>query len=199
VTICFQLLRNYRLGAPAPAPAPAPSAVAHDSALFDGDDSPSIMQAKQNIHAGRVRTLQAASPWLFPHFIIQMIIRQASGAGSQCCYFALLGALQHSGRALGLNQQTLKQQLLNYMYQHRRTGNHFVHAAFRELETLDGDLRAERMIGRKLDGSYTEEFSTMERWHEVVALHWRCRCAFYLLIFLRVAGHVAGGSDGHGH
>ena len=123
--------------------------------------------------------------------LLQMIIRTASGDRSQCCYFALLGALQHSGRALGLNQRTLKQQLLNYMYQHRRTGNHFVDAAFRELETLDGEIRAERMIGRRFpDGSYTEELTTMERWHEVVTL--AVLMCILFAHFLLAAGHVAG-------
>ena len=124
-----------------------------------------------------------------------MTIHETSGENHQCCYFALLGALQHLGKARGMDHLALKNRILDYMYAHRRTPNHFVHARFSIVENLENIMRGEQ-IGFKLGGSHTEDFTTMERWREVV---WQFCCASALLALHCLAGHVATYDHGYRH
>jgi hypothetical protein len=134
--------------------------VHHDSSppsipqAFD-DWTPSTQHGVRNIIASR------------------MIHQPASAQNNQCLYFALLGALQHSGRARHLDHRTLKESILNHMVTNSSKANYFINSAgayrverdcpdFRH-ETLQEALRAEPHIGFP----FNEPFTTMERYRQV--------------------------------
>ena len=120
-----------------------------------------------------------------------MIHRLAETENNQCLYFALLGALQHSGRAMQYDHRTLKEAILNHMVTNSSKANYFINSAgaYRverdcpdeRFETLQEALRAEPHIGFP----FNEPFTTMERYRQV-----GLQFAFAVLRFDFVAGHV---------
>ena len=93
-------------------------------------------------------------------------------------YHALLGALQHAGRASGHNHLTLKRAILEHMYTHRAIDQHFVETigsykdgrAFAdEHRTLERKIAADYLatsFGHNGANNVESRFTTMERYIE---------------------------------
>ena len=93
-------------------------------------------------------------------------------------YHALLGALQHAGRASGHNHLTLKRAILDHMYTHRAIDQHFVETigSFKdgrayvgadEHRTLERKIAADDLPFGFNGANYVESrFTTMERYIE---------------------------------
>jgi hypothetical protein len=74
----------------------------------------------------------------------------------RCLYHALLGALQHVGRAAGHNHATLKRAIMEHMYTHRAVDQHFVEAigSYKDGRSYPYDVSEHRTLERRIAADY---------------------------------------------